>query len=99
MELQHGRRLTDNDRKHCGSNIDTAAVACLLGYFTSPAAPPAFAPVWLDKSLRTKNVSFRDRVGRRFLVDRLDSFGRTCRVSWVLSVHAHRQLCLLNLAD
>jgi hypothetical protein len=37
MEVQHGRRLTHNDRKHCWRNIDTAAVACLLGYFTTPA--------------------------------------------------------------
>lgn len=36
MEIQHGRRLTHNDRKHCWRNIDTAAVACLLSF--SPLA-------------------------------------------------------------
>jgi hypothetical protein len=34
MEVQHGRRLTHNDREHCWNSIDTAAVGCLLGYFT-----------------------------------------------------------------
>lgn len=62
MEVQHGRRLTDNDRKHCWSNIDTAAVACLLGYFTSPAAPARFRSCHRSFTIapRSKDFAFEE---------------------------------------
>jgi hypothetical protein len=50
MEVQYGRRALHNDRKHCWSNVDTDGVAFLVGYFTSPQGPPAFARLLPEKS-------------------------------------------------